>query len=62
MIYQELEGDLIKLAKEGRFDVITHGCNCMCTMGAGIAPQMAKAFGVDQYSLESSARAGDINK
>ena len=62
MIYQELEGDLIVLAKAGRFDVITHGCNCMCTMGAGIAPQMAKAFGVDQYSLESSAHFGDVNK
>lgn len=62
MIYQELEGDLIKLANEGTFDVITHGCNCMCTMGAGIAPQMAKAFGVDQYPLESFTRKGDINK
>ena len=62
MIYQEVEGDLIALAKEGKFDVITHGCNCMCTMGAGIAPQMAKAFGVDQYSLESSAHVGDMNK
>ena len=61
-MYQEIEGDLIKLAKEGTFDVITHGCNCMCNMGAGIAPQMAKAFGVDQYDLESFTRKGDINK
>lgn len=60
--YQEINGDLIKLAKEGAFDVITHGCNCMSTMGAGIAPQMAKAFGVDQYPLESFTRKGDINK
>lgn len=43
--YREREGDLIKLALEGSFDVIAHGCNCQCTMGAGIAPQMAKAFG-----------------
>ena len=61
-MYQEIEGDLIALAKEGMFDVITHGCNCMSNMGAGIAPQMAKAFGVDQYSLESFTRKGDINK
>ena len=33
--YQEIIGDLIKLANEGTFDVITHGCNCMSTMGAG---------------------------
>ena len=53
MNYQEIEGDLIKLTKQGTFDVITHGCNCLSNMGAGIAPQMAKAFGVDKYSLES---------
>jgi O-acetyl-ADP-ribose deacetylase (regulator of RNase III) len=52
MNYQEIEGDLIKLAKEGRFDVITHGCNCLSKMGAGIAPQMAKAFGVDKFEME----------
>jgi O-acetyl-ADP-ribose deacetylase (regulator of RNase III) len=51
--YQEIEGDLIQLAKEGRFDVITHGCNCLSNMGAGIAPQMAKAFGVDKFWMES---------
>mgnify|MGYP006160996517 FL=1 len=61
-MYQEIEGDLIALAKECMFDVITHGCNCMSNMGAGIAPQMAKAFGVDQYPLESFTRKGDINK
>jgi O-acetyl-ADP-ribose deacetylase (regulator of RNase III) len=39
-----LEGDLIKLAKEGQFDVIVHGCNCMNTMGKGIAAQVRKEF------------------
>lgn len=52
-MYQEIEGDLIKLAKEGKFDVITHGCNCLSNMGAGIAPQMAKAFGVDRFEMET---------
>lgn len=50
--YQEIEGDLIVLAKQGMFDVITHGCNCLSQMGAGIAPQMAKAFGCDKYEME----------
>ena len=53
MEYNEIEGDLIKLAKEGKFDVITHGCNCLSSMGAGIAPQMAKAFGVDRFEMET---------
>lgn len=51
--YDEIEGDLIQLAKEGKFDVITHGCNCLSNMRAGIAPQMAKAFGVDKFRMES---------
>ena len=52
MNYQEIEGDLIKLTKQGTFDVITHGCNCFCTMGAGIAPQMAEAFDCDSFTME----------
>jgi len=55
-----IEGDLIKLAQSGAFDVIAHGCNCKSQMGAGIAPQMAKAFGCDEFEME---RWGiDINK
>jgi len=50
--YQEIDGDLIRLAKQGTFDVITHGCNCFCQMGAGIAPQMADAFGCDEFKME----------
>jgi O-acetyl-ADP-ribose deacetylase (regulator of RNase III) len=57
-----IDGDLIKLAKEGHFDVITHGCNCFCTMGAGIAPQMAKAFGCDTFMMENLKYKGNINK
>jgi len=37
-------GDLINLAKQGRFDVIVHGCNCFCTMGAGIAKTIKREF------------------
>ncbi len=61
-MYNEINGDLIKLALEGKFDVIAHGCNCFCTMGAGIAPQMAKTFGCDKFKMEFSQYRGDINK
>jgi O-acetyl-ADP-ribose deacetylase (regulator of RNase III) len=37
-------GDLIKLALEGRFDVIVHGCNCRHAMGGGIARQIKNVF------------------
>ncbi len=39
-----IQGDLIKLAIEGSFDVIIHGCNCQCTMGAGIAKSIKAEF------------------
>jgi len=59
---KEIDGDLIELAKKGKFDVITHGCNCFCTMGAGIAPQMARAFNCDKFPMEDSKYRGDIKK
>ncbi len=62
MNYIEKEGNLITLARQGEFDVIAHGCNCFCRMKRGIAPQMAEAFGCDNYSLEDSKYEGDINK
>jgi O-acetyl-ADP-ribose deacetylase (regulator of RNase III) len=37
-------GDLIVQAKQGAFDVIAHGCNCFCTMGAGIALGIKREF------------------
>ena len=39
-----ISGDLIHLAKNGEFDLIVHGCNCFCTMGAGIAKGIKAAF------------------
>jgi len=62
MEYREIEGDLIALAKAGEFDVIAHGCNCMCTMKRGLAPLMAEAFLCNTYGLEGSQYKGDINK
>ena len=62
MAYREVTGDLIKLAKENKFDVIAHGCNCFCTMGAGIAPLMAKAFGCDTFQMESAKYRGTMAK
>lgn len=61
-MYKEVEGNLITLAQKGNFDVITHGCNCFCTMSAGIAPQMAEAFGCDLFPKEGKHYRGDINK
>lgn len=60
--YKEVPGDLILLAKAGEFDVITHGCNCFCTMGAGIALAMKEHFDCDRFKMEAFIYRGDINK
>ena len=50
-----INGDLLKLAKDGEFDVIAHGCNCHNQMGAGIARQIREQFPeawfVDQLTI-----------
>ena len=59
------QGDLIKLAQNGAFDVIAHGCNCFCTMESGLAPQMDKAFNCANpkiFTLEDQKYKGDIDK
>lgn len=56
-----IKGNLIDLALKGEFDVIGHGCNCFNTQGAGLAKQMAKTFGTDNFFMESLSR-GDYNK
>lgn len=40
----QITGDLLDLAEQGHFDVILHGCNCQCTMGAGIALAIKRRF------------------
>jgi len=51
-MYQEIDGDLIGLARNGQFDVITHGCNCLSNMGAGIAVAMKNTFGCNNFRME----------
>ncbi|MDC7249835.1 MAG: hypothetical protein PQJ49_07975 [Sphaerochaetaceae bacterium] len=62
MELKEIKGDLIKLAKEGKFDVIAHGCNCQCMMGAGIAVLMRENFNAHKFELEHISHRADINK
>lgn len=57
-----IEGDLIKMALNRKFNVIVHGCNCFCSMGAGIAVNMASTFGCDNFLKEDKSFRGDINK
>jgi O-acetyl-ADP-ribose deacetylase (regulator of RNase III) len=54
-----IDGDLVKDAE--LFDVIAHCCNCFCTMGAGIAPQIKAKF-PQAYEADCETINGDTNK
>ena len=56
-----LQGDLIALAQQGQFEVIVHGCNCFCAMGAGIAKAIRQAFPT-AYNADCSTKKGDKAK
>lgn len=56
-----VKGDLIELAKQGEFEVVIHGCNCFCTMGAGVAAQIKQAFPA-AYEVDLQTEKGSIHK
>lgn len=56
-----VQGDLITKAKDGHFDLIIHGCNCFCTMGAGIAKSIKTEF-PDAYQADRCTVKGDRKK
>jgi O-acetyl-ADP-ribose deacetylase (regulator of RNase III) len=56
-----IKGDLIKLATDGEFDVIIHGCNCFCTMSAGIAKLIKKQF-PEAYEADLATEKGEKSK
>ncbi|MCB1605513.1 MAG: macro domain-containing protein [Xanthomonadales bacterium] len=58
---KRMVGDLLALAVEGHFDVIVHGCNCQCTMGAGIA-KAVKAMFPEAYAADCATKKGDRAK
>ena len=56
-----VDGDLIALAKAGQFDVIGHGCNCFCNMGAGIARAIKQEWPA-AFQADKNTSNGDMNK
>lgn len=64
-MYKEIEGDLIALAKQGKFDIIVQGCNCFCRQKSGVAKQMVEAFSTNNpvlFTMEDDKYYGDISK
>ena len=58
---KEIQGDLISLAQRGKFDLIAHGCNCFCSMGAGLAKSIRETF-PEAYYADRLTNKGDRAK
>jgi O-acetyl-ADP-ribose deacetylase (regulator of RNase III) len=58
---KEVEGDIIEFAKTGIYDFIVHGCNCLCTMGAGLALQIAQTW-PEVAEDDLSTKSADVSK
>jgi len=56
-----VKGDLITLALGGHFDIIVHGCNCFCSMGAGIAKAIQQEF-PEAFTADLQTTSGDKEK
>lgn len=54
-------GDLLEMAEGGEFDVIVHGANCQCVMGAGIAKAIRQRF-PEAYEADLVTTKGDRGK
>lgn len=61
MTLPTVRGDLLQLARDGRFDVVVHGCNCQCQMGKGIALTIKNEF-PEAYEADKSTIKGDEAK
>lgn len=61
MAMKEQAGEIISLALQGRFDVLVHGCNCFCSMGAGVARLIQEEF-PEAYAADLVTSKGDRRK
>ena len=53
--------DLLKFAEQSEFDVIIHGCNCFCAMGAGIARTIRREYPA-AYQADCKTEKGSKTK
>ena len=60
-IINKIQGNLLELAKQGKFTAIAHGCNTFGTFGAGIALQIAREF-PEAAKADQIAYENDTNK
>ena len=58
---ETIQGDIFELIKSKKYDVLIHGCNCFCNMGAGFALYLKKHY-PEVLRADQSTRLGDASK
>jgi O-acetyl-ADP-ribose deacetylase (regulator of RNase III) len=61
MSVKVIKGDLIKLAKEGKFEVVCQGNNCFHVQGGGISGQFIREW-PGCYAVDKKTVKGDVGK
>jgi O-acetyl-ADP-ribose deacetylase (regulator of RNase III) len=56
-----IDGDLLDLAEQGKFDIVVHGVNCQNTMKSGIADQIRTRY-PKAYLADQITQKGDLGK
>lgn len=56
-----IKGDLLAFAEAGEFEVIIHGCNCLCNMGSGIARTIRDKYPA-VFEADLATKKGDKEK
>jgi O-acetyl-ADP-ribose deacetylase (regulator of RNase III) len=55
------KGNLLDMAENGDFEIIVQGCNCFCTMGGGIAKEIATKYPTAAVA-DRNTKYGDYTK
>ena len=61
MIIAEIKDDVFADFSAGKFNAFVHGCNCFCTMGAGVALAVKRLY-VEAYVADLKTVKGDVSK
>jgi len=61
MINNIVKGNLLAEFKKLKYHAIVHGCNCFCTMGAGIAKDIKQSY-PEAYAADCATKSGDMKK
>jgi O-acetyl-ADP-ribose deacetylase (regulator of RNase III) len=56
-----ITGDIFKLAEQGKFDYVIHGCNCQNAMGSGVARTVRDSY-PKAYAADMATKKGDLSK